>query len=474
MASLPKMNTKDFFGKGTPNQYDFTLTQYDQALRLKAEAKSSKPENVIKLDKWYQNELPKKIKSRGKDAHLVHDELVQTIKWKLARGKFRPNLVNLVQMNTPRVAMQETKKAFRKLVKTGDLQSAAQSLCTLKGVGPGMASAVLAAGAPHIAPFMADECLLSMPECDGLDYTMKEYMRYVEYVKSCTERLNSQSPGDPKYTPHTVELAVWTHYILYDLKPELLEDMPDAKVESGGASAAATPAPAAASAASNAAEAPSETANNGAAAISADEDTKSSMASSVDEDSNSAKDHNNHSAETNAETPSADTPTPTPTESEAPKEASEKVEAEVASVENGNKVTEDKQEDTTPKTNGNSHSNGNTVTEEKPDIAKEQETNGATAAIVKDDNEKIEAKVSEQTQPNGELENGVKSSEKESTDLSSTSPSTKRSLDEAEPAAEAPAKKLKTCEDTAAEANPAEAAAPAQTTTAPSTPQVAV
>ena len=32
----------------------------------------------------YQNELPKKIKSRGKDAHLVHEELVQTIKWKLA------------------------------------------------------------------------------------------------------------------------------------------------------------------------------------------------------------------------------------------------------------------------------------------------------------------------------------------------------------------------------------------------------
>ena len=32
----------------------------------------------------YQNDLPKKIKSRGKDAHMVHDELVQTIKWKLA------------------------------------------------------------------------------------------------------------------------------------------------------------------------------------------------------------------------------------------------------------------------------------------------------------------------------------------------------------------------------------------------------
>ena len=43
-------------------------------------------------------------------------------------------------MNTPRVVMQDTKKAFRKLVKTGDLQAAAQSLSTLKGVGPGMAS----------------------------------------------------------------------------------------------------------------------------------------------------------------------------------------------------------------------------------------------------------------------------------------------------------------------------------------------
>merc|ERR1712166_172830 len=280
MASPSKMNTRDFFGKGTPNQYEFTLNQYDQALRLKAEAKSSKPENVIKLDKWYQNDLPKKIKSRGKDAHLVHDELVQTIKWKLARGKFRPNLVNLVQMNTPRVAMQETKKAFRKLAKTGDLQAATQSLCTLKGVGPGMASAVLAAGRPDVAPFMADECIMSMPDYDRLDYTMKEYMRYVEHTKSCVERLNSQS-ADPKYTPHTVELAVWTHYILYDLKPELLEDMPEPKVEK----------PAAPAADPTETEVPSETATSNGAVI-ADEDTKSSMASSMDEDSNSAKNHN--------------------------------------------------------------------------------------------------------------------------------------------------------------------------------------
>jgi hypothetical protein len=32
----------------------------------------------------YQKELPKKIKERGKDAFLTHDEIVQCIKWKLA------------------------------------------------------------------------------------------------------------------------------------------------------------------------------------------------------------------------------------------------------------------------------------------------------------------------------------------------------------------------------------------------------
>ena len=113
--------------------------------------------------------------------------------------------------------------------------------------------------------------------------------------------------GDPKYTPHIVELAVWTHYILYDLKPELLENMPEAKVDKGVASAAAAPAdpvpvatPEVATPA--APEEPSE--NNGqvSATISADEDTKSSMASSVDEDSNSAKNHNNTHSSNSAET----------------------------------------------------------------------------------------------------------------------------------------------------------------------------
>merc|ERR1719461_920162 len=215
MAS--RMNTKVFFAEGTPNQYDFTLTLYDKALRLKAESKSSKPENVIKLDKWYQNELPKKIKSRGKESHLTHEELVQLIKWKLARGKFYPQLTNLVRINTPRAVQTESRKAARKLP---NLEAAITTLCGLKGVGTTLASAVLAAMAPDLAPFMADELLLSMPEVEGIDYTMKEYMKLVEKTKECVDRLNAQG-GD--WNPHKVEMAVWTYYILREFKPDVLE-----------------------------------------------------------------------------------------------------------------------------------------------------------------------------------------------------------------------------------------------------------
>ena len=43
-------------------------------------------------------------------------------------------------MNTPRVIQQETKKAFRQILKKQDLASAVSALCNLKGFGPAAAS----------------------------------------------------------------------------------------------------------------------------------------------------------------------------------------------------------------------------------------------------------------------------------------------------------------------------------------------
>ena len=98
--------------------------------------------------------------------------------------------------------MTETKKAFRTLEKRNDLESAILNLSNLKvknyksknysfknnfsnfwqGVGPAFASAVLAAFAPDRVPFMSDECLLSMPDCEEVDYTMKEYNKMLDEV----------------------------------------------------------------------------------------------------------------------------------------------------------------------------------------------------------------------------------------------------------------------------------------------------
>ena len=48
---MASMDTKTFFEKGTPAQFEYVLSIYDDALRLKAEQKK-KPEELLKLDKW--------------------------------------------------------------------------------------------------------------------------------------------------------------------------------------------------------------------------------------------------------------------------------------------------------------------------------------------------------------------------------------------------------------------------------------
>ena len=53
------------------------------------------------------------------------------------RGKFYPQLTNLVRINTPRAVQTESRKAFRKLP---NLDAAITTLCGLKGVGCTLAS----------------------------------------------------------------------------------------------------------------------------------------------------------------------------------------------------------------------------------------------------------------------------------------------------------------------------------------------
>lgn len=240
-----------FFQNGNSAQFEYMLNLYPEVLKLKAENRGSgkKAERLIRLDEWYQNTLPKLIQKRGpKDAHLLHEELCQTMEWKQNRGKSYPQLSYLIKINTPRAVMMETKKAFRKLP---NLEQALTALSNLKGVGTTMASALLAAACPQTAPFMADECLMAIPEFESIDYTAKEYLKFVTYIQQTMDRLNKEvhgpetaegngengdgeEPKPKKWSAHKVELALWAHAVASDLQPDLLKGMPESNGIAGG------------------------------------------------------------------------------------------------------------------------------------------------------------------------------------------------------------------------------------------------
>ncbi|GIX67485.1 hypothetical protein CEXT_168791 [Caerostris extrusa] len=220
-----------FFTKATPEQWNYVLSQYKEVLKEKAAKRTKKggPEELIRLDTWYQEQLPKIIQSR-KPPYIVHEELIQIVRWKLM-SKFRPRLTDLVRINTETAVLQISKKAFRK--KPKELAQAITALTNLKGVGPATASAILAAAFPDDVPYMADESMLSTPGIEATDYTLAEYINFSEHMKACAERLRSLDPKG-NWTPHKVELTLWTHYIARDLKPEILEGMPPAKSKPEG------------------------------------------------------------------------------------------------------------------------------------------------------------------------------------------------------------------------------------------------
>eukprot|EP00058_Branchiostoma_floridae_P021674 XP_002607164.1 hypothetical protein BRAFLDRAFT_68041 [Branchiostoma floridae] len=85
------------------------------------------------------------------------------------RGKFRPRLQQLVESNMPEVVEETSRKAFNKLP---NISSAINELSKLKAVGPATATAILAAAAPELVPFMADESMLSTPGLGPVQYTL--------------------------------------------------------------------------------------------------------------------------------------------------------------------------------------------------------------------------------------------------------------------------------------------------------------
>lgn len=127
-----------------------TLLSYESVIK-----NLGKPD-VIPLDDFYRKELPNLLHQRDPDPYITTAELIRLMEWKLSRGKWRPRLQSFVSSLKDAVVRDASQKAFAALP---DIPKAVLALTVLKGVGPATASAVLAAYAPEVAPFMSDEVL---------------------------------------------------------------------------------------------------------------------------------------------------------------------------------------------------------------------------------------------------------------------------------------------------------------------------
>ena len=133
------------------------------------------------------------------------------MEWKLARGKFRPNLVKFARAHTEATAGKATGEALKRFADAnGDdkkndknwLAACLAPLVGLKGIGPATASAVLAAATPFI-PMMSDELIaVALPNATSSQmYSMPRLQALVEATRAKAKRVGM--------TPREVERAIF-------------------------------------------------------------------------------------------------------------------------------------------------------------------------------------------------------------------------------------------------------------------------
>ncbi|XP_071545235.1 uncharacterized protein [Panulirus ornatus] len=223
--------TTQFIADRNPEKFASLLKLYPEALKIKeSQKKKKKGESLQELDKWYQEELGQVANSR-KPPNITRDELVRLMDWKLSRGKFRPRLIELAGSNSNE-SVQNASMQGIELAKKSKIGDAVKALVILKGVGPATASGILAACVPEKCCFFADEVAKAIPSLSSLKYTSVEYEVLNSEMADCAQLLNSlakqgdeKENGNETWTPHKVELAVWTHSILHQNKPELLSNL---------------------------------------------------------------------------------------------------------------------------------------------------------------------------------------------------------------------------------------------------------
>jgi len=183
LLDQPMKTASSLWSSSSSQEWFGCLMSYEA--RLEGLAKKKSRNKLVEFDRWYRTDLAKTMSDRNPVCIRSH-ELSDVMRWKLAKGKFRPGLQNKVDSNTDESCRVASTRAFakawevkEKLAETEDPAEAGIQRSTiqaiealskgppkLQGVGPATASGILAAGCDCF-PFMSDEALVTVLKPKG-------------------------------------------------------------------------------------------------------------------------------------------------------------------------------------------------------------------------------------------------------------------------------------------------------------------
>jgi hypothetical protein len=183
--------------------WESALSGYEPALSAYATARK-RPH--LAADAAALAELPALILARA-PPHITHAELSRIMRFKLARGKPRPNLQAWVDAASPPSVVAASTQALA-LARAGKLAAALEALSApLKGVGPATASLVLSLADPSI-PFMSDEALNAAVH--SRKYTVSEGVALTAALRREARDLSEAAGNSRRWTAAVVERALWS------------------------------------------------------------------------------------------------------------------------------------------------------------------------------------------------------------------------------------------------------------------------
>ncbi|KAF2719539.1 hypothetical protein K431DRAFT_286668 [Polychaeton citri CBS 116435] len=207
-----------------------------------------------RLDRFRYETCPKLLSQAKAEAasssdaskpYISKDDLAKLMDWKLSHGKFRPNLSNLIQRNSPANVESTSENAF--VIYDDPKQDsvhAFEKLQSLKGVGPATASLVLSVYDPENVPFFSDElyrwCFWYAGKGTGWDrrisYSWKQYSDFQYQTEQWLERLRKQhsqgDAGDEKKKIGCIELEL-AAFVLAKTDGQGLADEDIARLDAG-------------------------------------------------------------------------------------------------------------------------------------------------------------------------------------------------------------------------------------------------